>query len=353
MARVTTRLPTSIFASMLWLLLSLCWFSLAAEPASSGSCWKQLSPLPLGRRAEHGAAAIGKKIYVVGGMATQGNGYPNITLLETVEVYDTTTDQWSSAPSFPMKIHHPNVVAVDGELFILGALSVKPGASPPVQYLVETAYKLDTQTNTWKALAPIPAGSGRGASAIGVHGKTVYLAGGTQNVGKTAMDIVSSYDTASDKWFDLPLKLPEVRDHVGGAVVGNVFYVVGGREGLQDSVRGTVFAMDLSAPEKKWVKKANAPTPRGSLSTAAIGNKIYTFGGEGNPDNKTQGVFPQTEIYDVEKDSWTQDAPMRTPKHGTPAIVVDGNIYIPGGSASRGSRLDMNVTEVYRPAGGC
>lgn len=119
------------------------------------------------------------------------------------------------------------------------------------------------------------------------------------------MDVVSSYDTASDKWFVLPNKLPEVRDHVGGAVVGNVLYVVGGRKGLQNSVQGTVFAMDVTVPEMRWAKMASAPTPRGSLSTAAIGNKIYTFGREGNPDNSTQGGFPQTEIYDVEKDSWS------------------------------------------------
>lgn len=349
MAKGVTRLPNPTLKSMLWLLLSLCSFSLADQPTPSGSCWKQLSPLSLGRRTEYGAAAIGNKIYVVGGMATQGSGYPNVTLLYSAEVYDTTTDQWSSAPPFPMKIHHPNVVAVDGDLYILGGLSTKPGTAT---YLLKTAYKLDTQTSTWKAMSSITPGSGCGASAIGVRGKMVYLAGGTQQVGKTAMDVVSSYDSASDTWSVLPIKLPEVRDHVGGAVIGNVFYVVGGQKVLQDSVQGTVFAMDLSASEMRWTKMASLPTPRGSLITAAIGNKIYTFGGEGNPDNSTQGVFPQTEIYDVEKDSWSQDAPMRTPKHGAVAVVVDGNIYIPGGSASRGSRLDMNITEVYRPKGG-
>ncbi|TID25609.1 kelch repeat-containing protein [Venturia nashicola] len=346
MARGNAASPISMSNSVSWLLLSLCWLSLAAQPVSRGSCWKQLSSLSLGRRAEHGAAAIGNKVYVVGGMATQGSGYPNVTLLDTVEVYDTTTDQWSSLTPFPMKIHHPNVAAVNGQLYVLGGLSSN-------RKLVETAYTFDSQTSTWKALSSMAAGTGRGASAIGVYGKVAYIAGGTQDVGKSAVDIVSSYDAAADKWSVVPVNLPEVRDHVGGAVVGNVFYVVAGRKGLQDSVQSTVFAMDLKASEMKWVRKASAPTARGSLEAVAVGNKIYTFGGEGNPDNTTQGVFPQTEIYDVEKDSWTQDAPMRTPKHGSVAVAVNGDIYIAGGSASRGSRLDMNITEIYKPIGGC
>lgn len=336
---------------MFWLLLSLCWLSLAAEPSPTGSCWKQVSPL-LARRAHHSGAAIGNKIYVLGGMATQGKGYPNITLLDTVEYYDTTTDQWSSTTPFPMKIHHPNVAAVNGELYVVGALSVKPKPGNGT-FLVENAYKLDFKTNTWKALSSMMAGTGRGASAVGVYGNVVYIAGGSQSVGKTAMDIVCTYDTVADKWTVLPAKLPEIRDHVGGAVIDDTFYVVAGRKGLQDLVQNSVYAMDLKAPEKKWVKLANMPTARGSLSVVAVGKKIYTFGGEGNPDNTSQGVFPQTEIYDVEKDSWIQDAPMRTPKHGAAAVAVDGTIYIAGGSASKDTRLDMNMTEIYKPTGGC
>jgi len=95
------------------------------------------------------------------------------------------------------------------------------------------------------------------------------------------------------------------------------------------------------------------PTPRGSLSLAVIGKRIYTFGGEGNADNSSQGVFPQNEMYDVEKESWSKDASMRTPKHGAVAVAIGDAIYIPGGSVSKGSRLDLNITEVYRPSGGC
>jgi N-acetylneuraminic acid mutarotase len=352
--RTSDFFVTKVFIFIPLLLLSSCNFSLAATLATNVSCWKQFSPLPMGRRAEHGAAAIGNKIYIVGGMATTGAGYPNVTLLNTEEVYDTTTDQWSAATSSPMKIHHPNVVAVSGELYVLGGISTTPAnLSGSATFILETAYKLDSRSGAWIVLSSMPSGTGRGASAIGVYGKVVYLAGGTQQVGKTALDIVSTYDTEQDRWTTLPIKLPEARDHVGGTVVGDMYYVVGRRHGLQAAVRGTVFVLNLTAPELKWTTLSSVPTPRGSLPLAVVGKKIYTFGGEGNPDNSSQGVFPQNEIYDVERDSWSKDAPMRTPKHGAMAVAIGEAIYIPRGSASKGSRLDLNITEVYRPSGRC
>lgn len=87
----------------------------------------------------------------------------------------------------------------------------------------------------------------RGASAMGVHGSTIYVAGGLTLLNaitsvQTTVDTVTSYDTKTQQWTTLP-SLPEGRDHVGGVVIGDVFYVVGGRINGIRNVQNTVFAM--------------------------------------------------------------------------------------------------------------
>ncbi len=90
------------------------------------------------------------------------------------------------------------------------------------------------------------------------------------------------------------------------------------------------------------------PTPRGGLSTSAIGTKIYTFGGEGNPAAGTNDVFPYVEVYDTATDSWTKEADMKFPRHGTQAVTIDNKVYIPGGG-TRTAGGDTNHFDYYTP----
>ena len=73
------------------------------------------------------------------------------------------------------------------------------------------------------------------------------------------------------------------------------------------------------------------PTARGGLSSAVIGGILYTFGGEGNPDDPVNQVFSNVEAYDMRADVWRSLAPMPVPKHGVGAATLDGKVYIPGG----------------------
>lgn len=89
------------------------------------------------------------------------------------------------------------------------------------------------------------------------------------------------------------------------------------------------------------------PTPRGGLSFGTIGNKVYTFGGEGNPEVES-GVFNVTEVYDIASDSWETLQQMPLPVHGTYAAVQHGSIYIPGGGVHQNFG-PTNVFQVYTP----
>ena len=113
-------------------------------------------------------------------------------------------------------------------------------------------------------------------------------------------------------------------------------------------VRGTVFELDLTNTTAGWqTSDAQMPVARGGLSGGVVGSKIYTFGGEGNPNSAT-GVFNQSEVFDTDSQQWTELAPMAAPRHGTSAAAVGNLVYIPGGGLQQDGRaVTVNGTTTY------
>src|SRR5215216_6310203 len=98
------------FAAVAALLLAGC--SYFQDPAPSeaplrpvppaeggGPAWQPLAPVPT-ERTEVAAAAVGRRIWVLGGYAPDG------ATLATAEVYDTVTDRWSRGPDLPVAVNH-------------------------------------------------------------------------------------------------------------------------------------------------------------------------------------------------------------------------------------------------------
>ncbi|KAI1183876.1 hypothetical protein F5B17DRAFT_414360 [Nemania serpens] len=210
----------------------------------------------------------------------------------------------------------------------------------------------DPDKNTWTTLPSMPEDQGRGASAIGVRGTTVYLAGGMRSNYLTpgglqeSVDIVTSYDTRSGEWKLLP-SLPGRRDHVGGAVINSTFFVIGGRDHGHENTRNTTWAMNLNAPENGWVSRSDMPTARAGFGIGVIGQHVVTFGGEGNKVAPS-GVFYQTEAYDTLRDQWTSLSPMRVPRHGMAAASVGDSIFLAGGGVVEGGETPVDFFDAFK-----
>jgi N-acetylneuraminic acid mutarotase len=172
--------------------------------------------------------------------------------------------------------------------------------------------------------------------------------------GTKSVDTVSAFNTTSRKWLtNIPAiasRIPQPRDHVGAAVVGSKFYVIGGRDTETSNVKDTVYVLDLENLSTGWkTSNAKVPTPRGGLATASIGGKIYTFGGEGNRVAGSNGIFKDSEVYDVATDRWAKLGPMAKPRHGTFAAAIDGRIYLPGGGTTDRIGTDVDYVDAYSP----
>ncbi|WP_437805864.1 Kelch repeat-containing protein [Sorangium sp. So ce1078] len=313
--------------------------STASEGGGAGapSDWHELAPIAGGPRQEHGVVALDDRVYVIAGA---GGDQLNTG---RVEVYDPGAGTWSEAAPLPVALNHPNVAAVGGKIYLLGGMI---GEFPWTA--VGDAFEYDPQTDAWTELEPMPEGTERGSAAVGASGTKIYLAGGLRSLSPRFQDTVlefSSYDVETGAWEALP-DLPEPRDHVGGAVVGSTFYVLGGRANGQGNVKDTVFAYDLSAGA--WSTRAPMPTARGGVAAAVKGETIYVIGGEGNQEPGSLGIFDDNEAYDAARDAWQVLEPMRTPRHGTGAVAVGSTIYVPGGGTQQGFGL-TDVAEAFTP----
>lgn len=318
----------------------------APQAPTGGYCFKTLAPL-LNPRQEHAVTAVGNDFYLIGGMT-------NGSATNTVEIYNVKTDSSSVGPPLPIPYHHPNVAEVDGKVYVLGGITGVIGWNASTK-----SFRLDPAPSSkkWEEIAENPVA--RGSAVVGVHGKTIWLAGGEQNKpggdptakgsqNMRPLDVVTSYDTVSNKWTTHDnVPLPEAREHTGAAVIGDIFYAVAGRKGGPPNNRATVFALNLNAPTK-WNSLTEMPFPRGGISTAQVGKRVFTFGGEGNKAIAS-GVFADVEVFDTVKNSWEKHAPMPNPRHGFGAVAIGDTIYLPGGGAKQGGGIPMSVNEAYTP----
>lgn len=273
--------------------------------------WYSLAPLAHGPRTDTAVVALRGKVAVIGGFESFGEP------VSDVELYVPATDSWEAMPSMPKALHHVSAGVVDGNLFVLGGLqgtdSVESGES----------YVFYPNINEWRPLASMPAGSERGASAVGVIGTTVYIAGGLR-AGAPVADF-SAYDTITDTWKELP-PLPEARGELVGGVVSGVLYAIGGRKLSSEKAAIDVFAFD---PAKgQWSSRASMPTPRFGAAAGVMGDRIAVLGGKG----EKSGVLDVNEVYDPATDTWETGTPMTAPRHAMGVTGFEGALYVSGGS---------------------
>src|SRR5215218_4488522 len=223
-----------------------------AGPAEAGGpAWRTLAPAP-SQRTEVAAAAVGRRIWVLGGYAPDG------ATLATVEVYDTAANRWERGPDLPVAVNHAMAATLDGVLYIAGG-NDGDGPSPQVARL---------DGDRWRTLAPLP--QGRSAGGLVALDGRLYLVGGVVEGGLAADTQV--YDPAADAWSPAP-GLPTPREHLGAAASAGKVYVVGGRVGGAANNLGTAEAFDPA--RGRWTGLAELPTPRGGLAaTATAGGQV-------------------------------------------------------------------------------
>jgi N-acetylneuraminic acid mutarotase len=186
--------------------------------------------------------------------------------------------------------------------------------------------------------------------AAGTLNGKIYVVGGFEqpslgNVINLAITpSLEEYDPSTERW-TTKAPMPVGLHHVGIGVTGGRLYVIGGyrQSGLTvwEPV-ATVYAYDPASDT--WTQRAPMPSPRGALSVTEHDGKLYAIGGYDRRANSAA-----VEVYDPVRDTWASRAPLPTPRDHLATATLSGKLYAIGGRLNGDYHRNLSVTESYDP----
>jgi N-acetylneuraminic acid mutarotase len=196
-------------------------------------------------------------------------------------------------------------------------------------------HPVNASDDFWVKRAPMPVASAY-VGAVAVNGEIHVI---TPN--STYM-----YDPTIDTWtHETPP--PTVRIGFAVATYQNIIYVFGGCSDF-DQISGypincTGANQVYNPATGGWETRAPMPTARAELQANVVNGRIYLIGGTVPSGN----VSNATEVYDPSSDSWSEAAPIPTAVGLYASAVVDNKIYVEGGGQSGPSIGDLN--QIFNP----
>eukprot|EP00249_Psilotum_nudum_P007580 c20672_g1_i1 orf=206-1249(-) len=146
--------------------------------------------------------------------------------------YDPAADRWHFLPRVPdirSRQHHHGFACtgVGKKLLVMGGYyTSNDTVTQPVKfYATNEVLQFDPFTKQWSRVASMRVA--RCNFACAVIGGKVYVAGGCSSSRSNPLADAEVYDSATDKWQDLP-PLPSAREDCVGVNLGGLFYVVAG-----------------------------------------------------------------------------------------------------------------------------
>ena len=96
----------------------------------------------------------------------------------------------------------------------------------------------------------------------------------------------------------------------------------------------------------QWTQKSDMPTARSSFSTCVVDGKIFVIGGSKQPEMDEFGdiSLSTVEMYNPKTDTWERKSDMPTARSSVAVSVVDGKIYAIGGSKTKTIQVPRGFT---------
>jgi len=223
------------------------------------------APLPV-KRHHYGVAAVGGKVYAIGGCTGETESEPHTAIADLHE-FDPATGKGTTRAPLPEPRRNLAAVAVNGLLYVVGGSDLGGTPKPVLVY--------DPQRNSWRATKAVMNLVGCwGAHAIGGR---IYALGmridpanpATPPFRTDEIDLATETVTARK-----PIAIGR-SGHASAALAGKL-YVLGG------AVRGGRPAAEVERYEPAsdtWTRLADLDLPRSWMGAVALGDAIWLLGG--------------------------------------------------------------------------
>ena len=230
-------------------------------------------------RLRHSAAAIGTKLYIIGGRSGAD------ALVTTVTVFDTAAGTWSTSTT------------------------------------TLTALQSTSDACSW------------------TMGLDIYVAGGYTATYTAKADVMKWSPTTGATTFVAAASLAEKRGDCVAVVRHDhtTAWVIGGYTS-DDWTQAVshVEAFDVTAGTTgAWTTKASTSSPRGDKAAVFFNDAIYAIGGE-KKDGATTVVHDTIEAYDAVSNTWTEitTSKLPSPRFRYAAAQYGGSVYVFGGQTT-------------------
>jgi N-acetylneuraminic acid mutarotase len=234
--------------------------------------------------------------------------------------------------SLPEPAAYAAAAAVDGKIYLFGGWSAVGHLS--------TINVFDTDTNTISTLdVVLPAGAQGIASAA--IGSKIYLFGGALPPASypgfmRPLNTINVFDTNTNTISTLDVVLPTAVLGIASAAIGSKIYLFGGSD--SSNMVSTINVFDANTNTISTLDVV-LPTAAYGIASAAIGNKIYLFGG-----SSRSGRLAAIHIFDTEKHTITTlDTILPKALSRMASTVIGDKIYLFGGSDSSSMVSTINV----------
>jgi N-acetylneuraminic acid mutarotase len=309
------------------------------DQAPLQGAWQTLVPASGSPTARHEAAYVqaGDKFYLMGGRG-----------ILPVQVYEPVGRSWTNAVTTPIEMHHFQAVALEGLVYVVGALT----GSYPEEPSIPNVYIYNPAINKWFVGPQVPVSRRRGTAGVAVYNNKIYVVGGnTRGHNSGYVSWFDEFDPATNTWKVLP-DAPHARDHFQAVIIGDKLYAAGGRRSSQNT--GQTFM--LTVPEVdiydfttgQWSTSTDPiPTQRAGTTTVALDGSVVVIGGE----SVQPTAHNETQAYSTLTNKWVSLANLQQGRHGTQAILNNGAIYIVAGAGTQGGSTELNSQEVFFKGG--
>ncbi|KAI3357355.1 hypothetical protein L3Q82_015792 [Scortum barcoo] len=246
------------------------------------------------RRARVGVAAIGNRLYAVG-------GYDGTSDLATVESYDPITNSWQPEVSMGTRRSCLGVAVLHGLLYAAGGYD---GAS-----CLNSAERYDPLTSTWTSIAAMS--TRRRYVRVATLDGSLYAVGGYDSSSHLAT--VEKYDPQSNTWTAIANMLSR-RSSAGVAVLDGMLYVAGGNDGTS-----CLNSVERFNPKTNtWEGVAPMNIRRSTHDLVAMDGWLYAVGG-----NDGSSSLNSIEKYNPRSNKWVAASCMFTRRSSVGVAVLE------------------------------
>ncbi|MGA1794151.1 MAG: Kelch repeat-containing protein [Thermoplasmatota archaeon] len=288
--------------------------------------WSMIGPMSQ-ERMRHDAAMIPgtDDVIVTGGYV--GGGHPSLFMhyrgpgnlsLASSEIYDTAASRWSSGPDLNTgRFWHRSAITDRGELIVIGGLNVSSGGLSSCEVY---------RNGGWEEFSPLPVPLAR-FSVVKLDDGSILVAGGHNGTSKTGS--ARSFRLAGDVWTEAA-PMNRGRGYFSGSLLRDGRYLVTGgfsSPGQPDWSDGEIYDPETDT----WTLVSSMAFPRHNHATVPAGDHIAVIGGS---NCLTGGCHSGIEVYDVEKDEWSDSFHVVLGRKWAEATVMrNGSVLINGGKS--------------------